>query len=50
MAKHQAIARAAPRPRFRRPVTMIMLMVMIVCDVIAHRWGPTSPDVTRHLP
>jgi len=53
MAKHQAIARAAPRPRFRRHITMIMLilmMVMIVCDVIAHRWGPTSPDVTRHLP
>ena len=55
MAKKQAIARAAVRPRFRSTVTTIMLIlmtVMIVRDILVRRWGgaPSSPDVTRRLP
>jgi hypothetical protein len=55
MKQNRAIARVAPRPRFRSTITTIMLILismMIVRDVIARRWGspPASPDVTRRLP
>ncbi len=55
MHKNLAIARVAPRPRFRNAVTTIMLVlmtVMIVRDILVRRWGspPTAPDVTRRLP
>lgn len=55
MPKNRAIARAAPRPRFRNTVTTIMLVlmtVMIVRDILVRRWGSPlpSPDVSRHVP
>jgi hypothetical protein len=55
MPKHRAIARAAPRPRFRNMITTVMLVLMtlmILRDILVRRWGssPTSPDVTRRLP
>jgi hypothetical protein len=42
MTKHSAIARVAPRLRFRNTVTRIMLVlmtVMIVRDILVRRWG-----------
>ena len=55
MPKYRAIARAAPRPRFRSMITMIMLVlmtVMILRDILVRRWGspPPAPDVTRRQP
>jgi len=55
MPKYRAIARAAPRPRFRNMITTIMLVlmtVMIVRDILVRRWGssPSAPDVTRRQP
>jgi hypothetical protein len=55
MPKNRAVARVAPRPRFRNAVTTIMVVlmtVMIVRDILVRRWGspPPSPDVTRQLP
>ena len=55
MPKNRAIARVAPRPRFRNALTTVMLVlmtVMIVRDILVRRWGPPppSPDVTRRLP
>jgi hypothetical protein len=55
MPKYWAIARAAPRPRFRNMITTIMLVpmtVMIVRDILVRRWGssPSALDVTRRQP
>jgi hypothetical protein len=44
MAKHQAIARAVPRPRFRRPITMIMLILMMVMRLRRH-CAPLGPNL-----
>jgi hypothetical protein len=55
MPKDRAIARSAPRPRFRNTITTIILVlmtVMIVRDILVRRWAtpPASPDVTRRQP
>ena len=51
MPKYRAIARAAPRPRFRNMITTIMLVlmtVMIVRDILVRRWGLVSIGARRH--